>query len=74
MSLVPIITYVMKPGDDELSILQITCSLRSRPIQRLRVLRKKLFQTSLKRVVLLLLNLKLQLQMGYYRKGRFDDP
>ena len=76
MSLVPqsIIIYVMEPGNDELSIVQITCSLRSRPIPRLRALRKKLFQTSLKRVVLLLLNLQLQLQMGYYRKGRFDDP
>ena len=63
----------MEPGNDELSILQITCSLRFRPMQRLRALRKKLCQTSLKCVILLLLNLQLQLQMGYYRKSQFDD-
>ena len=63
----------MEAGNDKLSTLQITCSALSPPIPRLRALRKKLCQTSLKRVVLLLLNLQLQLQMGYYRKGRFDD-
>ena len=39
----------MEAGNDKLSTLQITCSVRSHPIPRLRALRKKLCQTSLKR-------------------------
>ena len=39
----------MEAGNDKLSTLQITCSVRSPPIPRLRALRKKLCQTSLKR-------------------------
>ena len=50
MLLVPqcIITYFVEAGNDKLSTLQITCSVRSPPIQRLRALRKKLCQASLK--------------------------
>ena len=39
----------MEAGNDKLSTLQITCSVRSPPIQRLRTLQKKIRQTSLKR-------------------------
>ena len=39
----------MEAGNDKLSTLQITCSALSPPIPRLRALRKKLCQTSLKR-------------------------
>ena len=51
MLLVPqcIITYLREAGSDKLSTLQIKCSIRSLPIPRLRALRKKLYQTSLKR-------------------------
>ena len=51
MSLVPlyIITYFVEAGNDKLSTLQITCSVRLPQIPRLRALRKKLCQTSLKR-------------------------
>ena len=51
MLLVPqcIITYFIEAGNDKLLTLQITCSLRSPPIPRLRALQKKLCQTSLKR-------------------------
>ena len=50
MLLVPqcIITYFMEAGNDKLSTLQITYSVRSPPIPRLRALRKTR-QTSLKR-------------------------
>ena len=44
-----IITYFMEVGNDKLSTLQITCSVRYRPVPRLRALRKQLCQTSLKR-------------------------
>ena len=36
-------------GNDKLPTLQITCSVRSRPVPRLSALRKQLCQTSLKR-------------------------
>ena len=51
MLLVPqwIITYFMEAGNDKLSTLQITCSVQSPPIPRLRVVRKELCQTSQKR-------------------------
>ena len=51
MLLVPqcIITYFVEAGNDKLSTLQITCSVRLPQIPRLRALRKKLCQTSLKR-------------------------
>ena len=39
----------MEAGNDKLSTLQITCSVRSPPIPRLRALRKKSCQASLKR-------------------------
>ena len=44
-----IITYFMEAGNDKLSTLQIAFTVRSLPITRLRALRKKLCQTSLKR-------------------------
>ena len=40
----------MEVGNDKLSTLQITCSVRFSPIPRLRALREKICQTSLKRV------------------------
>ena len=43
-----IIIYFMEAGNDKLSTLQITCSVGSPPKPRLRALRKKLCQTSLK--------------------------
>ena len=51
MLLVPqcIITYFIEAGNDKLSTLQITCSVRSPPTPRLRALQKRLCQTSLKR-------------------------
>ena len=39
----------MEAGNDKLSTLQIAFTVRSLPITRLRALRKKLCQTSLKR-------------------------
>ena len=75
MLLVPqcIITYFMEAGNDKLSTLQITCSVRSAPIQRLRALRKKLCQTSLKRASPAAVESPITIVDGYYRKGRFDD-
>ena len=51
MLLVPqwIITYFMEAGKDKLLTLKITCSVPSPLIPRLRALRKKICQTSLKR-------------------------
>ena len=43
------ITYFVEAGNDKLSTLQITCSVRSPPIPTLTALRKKLCQASLKR-------------------------
>ena len=39
----------MEAGNDKLPTLEITCSVRSSPIPRLRALREKLCQTSVKR-------------------------
>ena len=44
-----IITYFMEAGNNKLSTLQITPSVPSPPIPRLRDCEKKLYQTSLKR-------------------------
>ena len=62
----------MEAGNDKLSTLQITCSVRS-PIPRLRALRKKLCQTSLQRASPAAVESPITTVDGYYRKGRFDD-
>ena len=42
------ITNFMEAGNDKLSTLQVTCSVRFPPILKLRALRKKLYKTSIK--------------------------
>ena len=59
----------MEAGNDKLSTLQITCSVRSAPIQRLRALRKKLCQTSLKRASPAAVESLITLLDGVLRKG-----